>query len=200
MTVIRTFIFFNYFLFGPNCLQPLSVSGLVQWLDGGAGPDISAITISFANCIISSSASLLSALRFYSDPLKSNIMPTDYSAAPSEIIFPLTSSSSTLEPCVFRYENGPVKVKAPRRRGRPVGCMSLHSAPSTQADKFLKQGRYLSPMTSISRPKMTFTSSTWQVTMPAASAKKRASRFGNASWRIICITSEGERTNQIIIT
>ncbi|GAM33903.1 hypothetical protein TCE0_013f01138 [Talaromyces pinophilus] len=52
-------------------------------------------------------------------------MPADYSAAPSEIVFPLTASSSTQEPCVFRYDNGPVKVKVPRRRGRPVGSKKI---------------------------------------------------------------------------
>ncbi|OKL58353.1 hypothetical protein UA08_06014 [Talaromyces atroroseus] len=40
--------------------------------------------------------------------------------APSEIVFPV-SVASTQDPCVFRYDHGPVKLKAPRRRGRPLG-------------------------------------------------------------------------------
>jgi hypothetical protein len=42
---------------------------------------------------------------------------------PSEVVFAATSLP-TDSALVFRYGDGPVKVPAPRKRGRPVGCAS----------------------------------------------------------------------------
>lgn len=43
---------------------------------------------------------------------------------PSEVVF--TTTSSPIESgVVFRYGQGSVKVPAPRKRGRPIGCKQL---------------------------------------------------------------------------
>lgn len=44
---------------------------------------------------------------------------------PSEVIFSLAppAGDKTSEPCVFRYDHGAMKLRAPKKRGRPRGCM-----------------------------------------------------------------------------
>ncbi|EED13251.1 conserved hypothetical protein [Talaromyces stipitatus ATCC 10500] len=55
-------------------------------------------------------------------------MSLNNSAVSSEIVFPVTELSSTTESCVFRYDQGPVKVKVPRKRGRPVGSKKISNS------------------------------------------------------------------------
>ncbi|PYH96846.1 hypothetical protein BO71DRAFT_348163, partial [Aspergillus ellipticus CBS 707.79] len=52
------------------------------------------------------------------------------SPVPSEVVF--STHSSSTEPIVFQYTDGPVKM-APRRRGRPVGSIKKKQKPKAMA-------------------------------------------------------------------